>query len=299
LLGEGGSLRDNDQQLDRERSHDDDQLVAGEHVTCVYNNQYVPPGSGLTIQKIALGGTGTFGYTVSGAGGSHHASATTTTTGAPVNADPSPMSLAPGTYTIQEQRPTSRDGTWQLVRVTCNGKTVTSRPAQVEVTAGHGSVCTFVNVFNPRGSISLAKVTCGGTGTVTFLVDGANPAPMQFIQHATTTHEGVAVDAHPATSADATDDLRLGSYTIVEQPPTGAQAGKWALSAVMCNGIVQPFAQGAVTVRLTQQHPSVHCQFSNIFTPKPPPNPEPVVPPTPPSGGGPPATSYTQSPIWP
>ena len=84
MLGEGGSLRDNDQQLDRERSHDDDQLVAGEHVTCVYNNQYVPPGSGLTIQKIALGGTGTFGYTVSGAGGSHHASATTTT--APTNA---------------------------------------------------------------------------------------------------------------------------------------------------------------------------------------------------------------------
>jgi Domain of unknown function DUF11 len=106
----------------------------------------------------------------------------------------------------------------------------------------------------------------------------------------------VAVDAQPATSADATDHLPLGSYTIVEQPPTAAQAGKWTLATVVCNGVVQPFDQGAVTVRLTRQQPSARCQFSNVFTPKPPPDPEPVIPPTPPvnppGGGGAPDPAY-------
>jgi hypothetical protein len=216
-------------------------LVAGEHVTCVYNNHYVPPGSGLTIRKITLGGTGSFGYRISpasGGGAADRASATTTDPGVPVNATPSLLSLAPGTYAIRERRPASPDGTWRLVRARCNGTVVTTRPVQVDVTAGQGSVCTFVNAFTPRGSISLAKVTYGGTGTATFLINGSVPQPTQFMQHATTTDEGVAVDAQPSTSADATDHLPLGTYTIVEQPPTAAQAGKWALSSVTCNGIV-------------------------------------------------------------
>ena len=264
-------------------------LVAGEHVTCVYNNKYVSPAGGLTISKITRGGKGSFDYAVTGDGGSHSLRATTIAPNVPVDAVPSPLSLAPGTYTIREQQPASPDGTWRLVSVSCNGEAVTARPVQVEVHSGQGSVCTFVNAFTPRGSISIAKVTFGATGTATFLVNPNAPPLAQFLQHATTTQEGVPTDAKPASAADATDHLLLGAYTIVEQSPPAVHAGHWTLSSVICGGVVQPFDQGAVTVRLTQSEPSVHCQFTNVYSPKPPPDPLPVVPTTPPPnplGGG-------------
>jgi hypothetical protein len=272
-------------------------LVAGEHVTCVYANRYGPPAGGLTISKITRGGTGSFGYAVSGGGGSHSLRATTTAPNVPVDAVPSPLSLAPGTYTIRESQPASPDGTWRLVSVRCNGTTVTSRPVRVEVHNGQGSVCTFVNVFIPRGSISLAKVTFGATGTATFLINPNAPPLAQFLQHATTTQEGVPADAKPASAADATDHLRLGSYTIVEQSPPAVQAGHWTLSSVVCNGVVEPFDQGAVTVRLTRLEPSVRCQFANVYSPKPPPDPLPVVPPTPPVN--PPGGGASPEPVYP
>ena len=275
-------------------------LVAEEHVTCVYTNRYVPPAGGLTISKITRGGTGSFDYAVSGGGGSHTARATTTAPNVPVDAVPSPLSLAPGTYAVRERRPSSPDGTWRLVKVRCNGEIVTSRPVRVEVHSGQGSVCTFVNAFTPRGSISLAKVTFGATGTTKFLINPNRPPLAQFLQHATTTQQGVPADAKPASAADATDHLRLGSYTIVEQAPPALQAGHWTLSSVVCNGVVEPFDQGAVTVQLTRSEPSVHCQFANVFSPKPPPDPIPVVPSTPPvnpPGGGASPTPSTRSPI--
>ncbi len=215
----------------------------------------------------------------------------------PVDAVPSPLSLAPGTYTISERRPSSPDGTWRLVKVRCNGETITSRPVRVEVHSGQGSVCTFVNAFTPRGSISLAKVTFGATGTTTFLINPNRPPLAQFLQHATTTQQGVPVDAKPASAADATDHLRLGSYTIVEQAPPALEAGHWTLSSVVCNGVVEPFDQGAVTVRLTRTEPSVHCQFANVFSPKPPPDPFPVVPSTPPVN--PPGGGASPEPVYP
>jgi hypothetical protein len=271
-------------------------LVAGEHVTCVYTNQYGPPAGGLTITKITRGGAGTFGYVISGDGGSQHAQATTTKAGVPVDAQPSPLSLAPGTYTIREQRPQSADGRWRLDRVRCNGEIVTSRPVRVQITGGAASVCTFVNVFTPRGSISVSKVTYGNTGTAAFVISPQAGTPTRFLQHATTTKQGVTADAEPATPADATDHLRLGSYMIVEQSPPASVAGRWTLAAVLCNGVVQPFAQGAVTVRLTRQEPSVHCVFADSYSVTPPPDPPPVVPPTPPvnppGGGGSPNPVY-------
>jgi hypothetical protein len=87
----------------------------------------------------------------------------------------------------------------------------------------------------------------------------------------------------PATPADATDQLPLGSYTIVEQPPTFGEAGDWALGTVVCNGKVQAFDQGAVDITLTRQAPSVECRFADYFSPNPPPDP---TPPVNPAGGG-------------
>ena len=127
-------------------------LVSGEAVTCTFTNRYVPPPGGLTIRKITEGDVGTFAYTVSGGGQTKHVSATTTEEGTPVDADPSLVSLAPGSYAIQEHEPTSSNGTWRLESVHCN-TAAASRTGPVEVTirSGTQTTCVFTNTFTPRG----------------------------------------------------------------------------------------------------------------------------------------------------
>ena len=252
-------------------------LVAGEHAQCVYHNVYVPPPGGLTIRKVTFGGIGTFSYAVTPSpnrGEVHEAEATTTRPGVPVDAAPSLLTLAPGHYVIAEQKPTSPDGRWHLRHVSCNGASrSTSNPFPVEIRSGESVVCTFVNGFVPRGSISIAKITEGGIGTASFVVTPATGPPTPHLQHATTTTPGVAADAKPDTPADATGHLRLGTYHIVEQPPLSS-TGDWALTAVVCNGVTVPFAQGTATIALTERIPHVHCVFTNAFSANPlvPPN---------------------------
>ncbi len=267
-------------------------LAEGEHATCVYHNVYVPPPGGLTIRKVTFGGVGTFPYTVTpspGPGVVHRAEATTRRPGVPVDALPSLITLAPGHYVIAEHKPTSPDGRWHLRHVSCNSASrSTTKPFGVDIHSGESVVCTFVNVFVPRGSISIAKITEGGTGTTLFKVAPAGVPPAQYLQSATTMTPGVAADATPNRPGDATDRLRLGTYHIVEQPPLSS-TGDWALTSVVCNGVAVPFAQGTATIALTRRIPHVHCVFTNAFSatppipPKPtpvPPNPTPV-PPTP------------------
>ena len=262
-------------------------LVAGEHVTCVYSNEYVPPQGGLTIEKVSRGGIGSFGYTVqpSGGGATHRVRATTTIAGVPAAAQPALPGLAPGAYTIRERVPITPDGRWRSVRVRCNGvRQSATRPVHVDIRSGQTTTCTFVNEFIPRGSISIAKITYAATGTASFLVSTRTGPPAQFLQHATTTTAGEPAGAVPATPADATGHLRLGPYLITEQSPPGLPADGWALTAVDCNGILQPFDSGTVAVQLTRHQPGVHCEFSDTFTDPPPPiPPEPPTPPTPPT----------------
>lgn len=268
-------------------------LAEGDHATCVYHNAYVPPPGGLTIRKVTLGGVGTFAYTVRPSpnrGEVHEAEATTTQPGVPVDAVPSLLSLAPGNYVIAEQRPRSSDGRWHLRHVSCNGANrSTTTPFAVEIRSGESVVCTFVNAFVPRGSISIAKITEGGVGTASFVVTPATGPPTPHLQNATTTSPGVAVEAKPQTPADATGILRLGTYHIVEQPPLSS-TGDWALTTVVCNGVAIPFAQGTATIDLTRTVPHIHCVFTNAFSATPPvppkPTPVPPVPPTPPALGG-------------
>ena len=198
---------------------------------------------------------------------------------------------------IAEQKPTSPDGRWHLRDVSCNGANrSTTKPFPVEIHSGESVVCTFVNSFVPRGSISIAKITEGGVGTASFVVTPATGPPTPHLQHATTTTPGVPAAAEPQTPADATGNLRLGPYHIVEQPPLSS-TGDWALTSVVCNGVAIPFAQGTATIELTRKDPHVHCVFTNAFSAKPPvppkptpvpPNPTPVppVPPNPQTPGG-------------
>ncbi len=256
-------------------------LVAGEHVTCVYTNRYVPPPGGLTIRKITEGGVGTFTYTVSGGGQTRHVSATTTDQGTPVDADPSLISLAPGSYQIEEHSPTRPDGAWRLTSVRCNN-TARTEPVEVTIRSGAQVTCVFRNTFTPRGSISLAKVTQGGVGRTGFEITPQQGPPATYLQSATTTKRGVAAPATPDTPQDATNHLGLGSYRITEEPPASGPAGHWTLIGVRCNGLDVPFDEGGIVVTLTRQAPAVHCESTNQLLQHPPPEPPPGPPAPPP-----------------
>jgi uncharacterized repeat protein (TIGR01451 family) len=264
-------------------------LAALDHVTCTFTNTYTPPPGGLTISKITRGGVGTFSYSVTPVSGGtvQHAKATTTTPGVPVNAVPSLGALAPGTYQVQEHPPSNSGGTWTLRSVNCNGVGRSANgPVTVTIASGAQVTCLFTNAFTPRGSISLAKVTVGGTGSASFQVEPTFGEPATYLSTATTTSEGVAADAVPDTPADATDRLDLGTYRITEQPPLATHAGDWTLVQVECNGELMPFTQGSTEVTLTRAQPAQRCAFSDSLsaTPAPEPGPEPPepLPPEPP-----------------
>ena len=234
-------------------------LVANEHVTCVYTNTYVPPVGGLSIQKITRDGGGQFGYTVApgGGGASRHEVATTQDAGVPAAATPSLANLSPGDYTITEQSPASKLGRWKTVSVTCDGaKEPPGKPVHVTVKSGQTSTCAYVNVFIPAGAISLAKITNGATGSVNFLIGGhVGIQVQQYHLHATTIRQGVASSAHPDASVDSTAHLPLGYYVITEQPTAGENPRNWNVDSVTCNGQVVPFYRGVIVVRLTPARP--------------------------------------------
>jgi hypothetical protein len=259
-------------------------LVAGEHVTCVYDNAYVPPRGGLDIEKTTHGGVGSFDYRVKRVlGRSRIVTATTTETGVPEAAEPSLAHLAPGLYTISERARASANGRWHPVSVRCNGfRRSVRHPVLVHIAAGRTTTCAFVNAFVPAGSISLAKITEGDTGTIGFLIGARSGPPMQFRQSATTRFTGVPANATPVSRADATGHIALGRYVITEQFPLSEPLDGWTLTEVVCNGHVVPFQLGgAVDVDLTRAHPHVSCGYINTFTHHPPPPPGPPVPPTP------------------
>jgi uncharacterized repeat protein (TIGR01451 family) len=269
-------------------------LAAGEHVTCTYTNTYVPPPGGLRIAKITEGGVGTFAYDVSpasGSGATQRVSISTTEPGVPASADLT--ALAPGDYQILERVPKPPGGTWRRVSVDCDGQPrSTTTPVTVTITSGKSAICTFTNALIQKGSISLAKITEGATGTASFQVEPTSGTPAQYLQTATTTTPGVAADAVPDTPADKTNRLRLATYRIIEEPPFSTPANAWTLTQVECNGVLVPFAQGTAEVTLTKADPNERCVFTDVFSSTPPPEPGPQPPePLPPEPHHPPGVN--------
>jgi hypothetical protein len=119
------------------------------------------------------------------------ASATTSEEGVAVDAEPAPIELDPGTYTVSERLPRVRGGRWQHTGVNCNAQRGgAAGPVEVTVTAGRGQVCTFENRFVSAGGIAVSKVTNGGVGTSGFVITSLARPHRQYVQRATTTADG-------------------------------------------------------------------------------------------------------------
>jgi len=250
-------------------------LASGDTVTCTYTDRLIPPKGGLLIRKVTHGGTGRFSFQVDPAtgGGGVSAVAETHREGLAVDAQPGPLSLAPGDYKIKETPQSTRGGRWELTGAQCDGHDVpVTQPIRVSVASGAGTVCTFTNTFVQLGSIAIAKVTQGGLATTGFVISPTSGPAFELRQSATTTRQGVPAPAR----GEPARRLALGRYVIQETTPEPAGQGHWELTAVQCAGRYLPFAAGQALVALTNDSPALRCTFTNTHTPTPPPVPPAV-----------------------
>ena len=262
-------------------------LAARDLVVCTFTNEVTPPDGQLFIEKITRGATGLFGFEIFPSGADRptaEARARTEEPNVPVAAEPSPLTLGPGKYRIDERLPRSRAGEWRLSRVFCNAETVgirrpRRRTSSVDVTieAGEGAACTFVNRFIPKGAIVIDKVTVGGTGTAGFTITPLRDPGTSYSKSATTREPGEPKRAR----GDRTDRLPLGRYVIQEHNAAPDDDRKWTLTEVLCDNVVRPFEEGRVVVRLTRRNPRLKCLFVNVLNK----TPVPPVPPQPPGPG--------------
>jgi Domain of unknown function DUF11 len=255
-------------------------LLAGDTVTCTFTDALRPPPGELLISKITTDAAGTFPFAVRPEGGGEaiRASATTTEEGVPTQAVPGPIELDPGTYRVGERLPRAKGGHWRRTAVNCNARRRTRllRPVEVTISPGRGAACTFENRFVAAGSLGIAKVTRGATGTAGFVISPLSGPARQYVQRATTRAEGVPAPAR----GDSTLRLPLGRYAIQETGTVVEGDGRWRLLTVSCGGRLYPFGQGQAIVELTPERPRLLCRFTNGFTDGagPPPAVLPAVP---------------------
>ncbi len=246
-------------------------LVEGDTVTCTYRNRPWQAGD-LALSKVTRNGEGgPFDFTVTPPSGSPVGfSASTVEPDVPELVTAVPAGSPLGTYTVTEQLPpASGAGTWAMTDVDCIGATPTidlpNQSFSVDITTDNQAVsCQVENTFTPTASITIRKVTEGGTTTADFNIteltpDDADPLPT-LNQSATTVTPGVAVTA----TGDPSTGLRLGSYQIYETDLAATNGGTWQLTGLDCGEIIDG---SGVEITLTEENPNVTCTFTNTFVP--------------------------------
>lgn len=246
-------------------------LAGGDTVTCTYVDALETKGGGappstaeLTIAKRTIGGTGSFDFTETAAGGEpEHRTIATTTPEVPV-AD-GPLIVEPGSYQLAENLPEPTQlGHWNLDSVSCDGEDRgTEEPVDLRLQSGSAVACLFTDSFVPSGQITLHKDTLGGVGSAGFLIRPLVESPETWSQTATTTEPGRPTLA----TGDDTDHMPLGRYQIIETNPSAVAGGWWNLDSVFCDGLPTGGAQGTIEVALTAAQPTLDCTFVNQLHP--------------------------------
>ena len=127
-------------------------LVAGETVTCTFTNTYiVPTDPVLTLVKSLNntgGGTAALGdFTLSYSDGSGNSGS-----GASGTAAVTSVSVPAGSYTLSETGPSGYSEA-----LACTGAADTNPSNGLVLVAGETVTCTFTNIFQPAGSLTLVK----------------------------------------------------------------------------------------------------------------------------------------------
>jgi len=251
-------------------------LAPEDHVTCVYEDEFIPPVGHLTIRKTSLGGIGTFKYVVKTVGQPNErvykAEATTLEEGLTVDAIPTLHPLTPGDYHIVERERTKDRGTWKTTAVGCDdGKTYApSRRVPIKIESGVDLSCTFTNELKPTASLRILKQTENGIGSFGFAILSRDRPVDTVSQEAEVTSEGQPFDA----TGEPSDALFFEPYILQEIAPAPTANGHWELISVNCDGEDLPFASGAAVVDITEERHEPVCLFSDRFVrEKEPPEP--------------------------
>ena len=272
-------------------------LGSGDTVTCTFTNRLTPPAGVLVLRKVTRGGVGSFQFRVRDTNRAVAARRTLRTRAEEGAGAVSLIKLDPGRYEVSERLPVSGQGEWRRVRVICNGERQdTGKPASVQITAGRGAVCTFVNRLDLVGEIKVRGVTIGGLGAALYVTRLGSDPTQQRIQFARTERQGVPELA----TGQPTRELPFGGYVIQEamgldttsSSARASQAGaaEWRLVAVTCNGRLVPAVQGRVSLRITRAQPLQACTYIHVRRAAPaPPGPTPDPDPPQPVPGGDPA----------
>ncbi len=234
----------------------------GSNITCSFTNAALPA---ITISKISNGGVGTFSFT--GNNGYTSQSITTATAGTPVAA-PSIVLTSAGVATTITETPATG---FSVSAINCtglgSGGTQTPNLAAGSVALDAAAVsttsniaCTFTNTLAPLPTITITKISNGGTAAFNFT--GTNGFAAQTI---TTTAAGTGV-------AGATQSLTaaLTATTITESIPAAYQ-----LMSVNCTGLgtggtyTANLATGAVdfNAAATARGAAINCTFTNAKLP--------------------------------
>ncbi|MFF2272369.1 hypothetical protein ACFVTX_08850 [Agromyces sp. NPDC058136] len=254
-------------------------LAPDDDVVCTYTNSRVPTGP-AALYKETLDGVGSFPFTVSGPSSVTEATAVTTVPGAPVEVV-STAGAAPGVYTAQETLPPPNGaGRWTLEAVNCDdGELVPVEgpggtwSASYEIVSGQSTTCLFTNRFIPTASLSIEKITNGGTGLFEYDVVPVNaegaaiPRGAVFTTSATTTEEGVATPAEASLVGINVFEHQM--YTILESLPAPSSEGFWRMTGADCGGaeLGVDVALASATVAVNTETPNPVCTFTNEFVP--------------------------------
>ena len=112
----------------------------------------------------------------------------------------------------------------------------------------------------PPGGLTIRKITEGDVGTFAYTVRPTSGGGSTEHVSATTTEEGVPVNAEPSLQS-----LAPGAYEIEERLPSSPQ-GSWRLTSVHCTDSSEARTEPVkVTIRSGAQ---VTCVFTNTFTPR-------------------------------
>ena len=264
----------------------------GATVRCDYVNKDVPPPTGdLRLNKVTLGGVGSFDFKVTDPNGATTKAHVTTTVAGQDTLVLQTQSGTPGVWKVRETLPAPTGaGHWDATSLQCNGSdvafTTSDGPSGTTYVTASRSVasretvdCTFANTFTPDGMIVLEKRTTGGTGTFGFPVlrlDESANADAFTAYGATTTVAGTVVPGSPLPGRQPLTHLPVGqgdasTYVIGELSPQAPANGLWSLTAVTCTDVVTDLpvpdpvtrSQTVVTVSLTAEHPRIRCLFDN------------------------------------
>ena len=224
-------------------------IDAGDDVNCVFTNT---EHATLDIDKVTVGGNGTFDYEATGSGivdvpAAPDFSITTVSNNGSFP-DPGVLTFTAAqldTKTVTETVPTG----WSLTNIVCTGDITGvligadgdfdagDTSVSVPIDAGDDVNCVFTNT--EHATLDIDKVTVGGNGTFDYEATGSGivdvPAAPDF-SITTVSNNGSFPDPGVLTFTAA----QLDTKTVTETVPTG-----WSLTNIVCTGDITGVLIGA------------------------------------------------------